>query len=711
MVYFSSYPSVESVLEVSQIFLRDFINYDTCRNDGVVHSLPIHCIIQTVPCLEDVRAADCQYCLDEKSQTNTKNWWECNCKNVEMSGCVVVPENTCISDFVKTVLLKLGYPSASSCFASGSILIRNWKPLPLKSICPAMNKSVGDILGELTAIVSLRIQIFRPKTTILENIKDNLLNYLIRANRNFLIDSGCPFDMSSLLKLCNPSDYMKRQYFQEPSKEQREKFDNWLQHHSDVGAEFDRTKHQVHLTAFNQPNGGLSQVGVTNQIVRADGGETTPQKSQLSMSQENGENQSKETGKDETLSPFAKEGPGANLMDKPKQSVVPKTRIRTSFDPELELPKLHRWYMENPHPSRQQIYEYVGELNALESRKGRKQLNVNNVLYWFKNARAAQKRTECRKLSGNSAANANRGNVLKIPLGKTPSANSDDQRSLSDDEASLTSESAEDFRNRSDRCLQVVGKWNSNGQGEAVLEMQIGSHKNEFVHSIKKEEKESAVEETVGNETIITDEDSTESVQRCSPSEKGDSPPKSSDKKKKPDEINPTGDGGDEIRNTEKHKTGKVKQINGETKKSEPPPPKSSLRSSNLHGGYKEEGLLNESNFLPPYNSGISNIFEHSLMCMSQYMNPKPNNLPLSAEERRKRNRTFIDPVTEVPRLEEWFRLSTHPSHNLIARYTDELNNMPYRRKFPKLETKNVQFWFKNRRAKNKRLNYLEINK
>lgn len=57
------------------------------------------------------------------------------------------------------------------------------------------------------------------------------------------------------------------------------------------------------------------------------------------------------------------------------------------------------------------------------------------------------------------------------------------------------------------------------------------------------------------------------------------------------------------------------------------------------------------------------------------------------------------------------FRLSTHPSHNLIARYTEELNNMPYRRKFPKLETKNVQFWFKNRRAKNKRLNYLEINK
>ena len=29
---------------------------------------------------------------------------------------------------------------------------------------------------------------------------------------------------------------------------------------------------------------------------------------------------------------------------------------------------------------------------------------------------------------------------------------------------------------------------------------------------------------------------------------------------------------------------------------------------------------------------------------------------------------------------------------------------MPYRQKFPRLEPKNVQFWFKNRRAKCKRL-------
>lgn len=75
-----------------------------------------------------------------------------------------------------------------------------------------------------------------------------------------------------------------------------------------------------------------------------------------------------------------------------------KTRMRTSFDPELELPKLQKWFADNQHPSRQQIQHYVRELNNLESRRGRKPLDVNNVVYWFKNARAAQKRAELRNI-------------------------------------------------------------------------------------------------------------------------------------------------------------------------------------------------------------------------------------------------------------------------------------------------------------------------
>lgn len=73
--------------------------------------------------------------------------------------------------------------------------------------------------------------------------------------------------------------------------------------------------------------------------------------------------------------------------------------MRTSFDPELELPKLQQWFSDNQHPNRQQIQQYVKELNSLESRRGRKPLDMNNVVYWFKNARAAQKRAEVRNIN------------------------------------------------------------------------------------------------------------------------------------------------------------------------------------------------------------------------------------------------------------------------------------------------------------------------
>lgn len=89
-----------------------------------------------------------------------------------------------------------------------------------------------------------------------------------------------------------------------------------------------------------------------------------------------------------------------------------KTRMRTSFDPEMELPKLQKWFQDNPHPSRQQIQSYVIQLNSLESRRGRKPLDVNNVVYWFKNARAAQKRAEMRSHGiGNGYSNNSSGEL------------------------------------------------------------------------------------------------------------------------------------------------------------------------------------------------------------------------------------------------------------------------------------------------------------
>jgi homeobox domain-containing protein len=40
----------------------------------------------------------------------------------------------------------------------------------------------------------------------------------------------------------------------------------------------------------------------------------------------------------------------------------------------------------------------------------------------------------------------------------------------------------------------------------------------------------------------------------------------------------------------------------------------------------------------------------------------------------------------------------------MIDKFCEELNRSEYRQKFPKLEPKNIQLWFKNHRAKVKRM-------
>lgn len=115
----------------------------------------------------------------------------------------------------------------------------------------------------------------------------------------------------------------------------------------------------------------------------------------------------------------------------------------------------------------------------------------------------------------------------------------------------------------------------------------------------------------------------------------------------------------------------------------------------------EDPDLMPMEDFLSPSPPSFpmlpNSMFSHSIMYMSHYipqMNQSgvgpglmPNTSPLgltpglnlSRDERRKRNRTFIDPVTEVPKLEQWFSMNTHPSHNLILKYTEDLNRMPYR--------------------------------
>uniref|UniRef100_A0A0M3I8E3 Homeobox domain-containing protein n=1 Tax=Ascaris lumbricoides TaxID=6252 RepID=A0A0M3I8E3_ASCLU len=68
------------------------------------------------------------------------------------------------------------------------------------------------------------------------------------------------------------------------------------------------------------------------------------------------------------------------------------------------------------------------------------------------------------------------------------------------------------------------------------------------------------------------------------------------------------------------------------------------------------------------------------------------------------RSRLMFDPLTELPVLERWFEENPHPTWIQIDQYTEALNSCQYRQSYPPISTHNVKIWFKNRRAKCKRM-------
>jgi len=92
-------------------------------------------------------------------------------------------------------------------------------------------------------------------------------------------------------------------------------------------------------------------------------------------------------------------------------------------------------------------------------------------------------------------------------------------------------------------------------------------------------------------------------------------------------------------------------------------------------------------------------------------VSPKPRVTPSSAPAPAgglapgiARSRLMFDPLTELPLLEKWFEENPHPSWIQIDQYTETLNSYPYRQSYPPISTHNVKIWFKNRRAKCKRM-------
>ncbi|XP_055847404.1 uncharacterized protein LOC129913045 isoform X2 [Episyrphus balteatus] len=687
----------------------------------------LHCIVESVHSSQASLAND------------TRNAYKRR-PNIESDCCVDVGTATLWKDIVNTALQNLGYSLEVASTARGSLVIKNWKPIPLENISDNPVVQVGDILGELASVITLRILILRAKSSPFGEIKDKLLRLLVLQSHAVLRSTGCPLDEVILSQICRSSYQSSYDYTGEISDDLRRKFDQWwsnqLSPQSPIAPKMlPFMAAAAAAGAPHQPSGmDFSTVG---QMAAAAAAARSLQQHH-SSSRDNllGDSHQPPPPPPHHLHPSMIVHPVMHPHPMhPHHASYPtnqKTRMRTSFDPEMELPKLQKWFQENPHPSRQQIQTYVMQLNSLESRRGRKPLDVNNVVYWFKNARAAQKRAEMRggvgQMPGAGIGGAGAGHSANGYL------NHHAQQLMSHDylksPMSLKSEDIDTMSQHSDDM--------DDDQQSRPISPQLPLSLTMHERNRSPEDERSSL----GKEDATSNHNGSSSVERNSHSVDGGN-----------NEDLPNG-------NTDRHSDVETHLQHGEANNNNTD---SSNNNNNSHNNINSSNRSLDERCESPKNSPKSDedldmddddndtsqmegfgtpspdprkdifsmvpnaMFPQSLMYMSHYMpafgqpghphhggagmHPSVpmgtgslNLSNLSSEERRKRNRTFIDPVTEVPKLEHWFSLQTHPSHNMILKYTEDLNTMPYRQKFPRLESKNVQFWFKNRRAKCKRL-------
>ncbi|KAM7341921.1 SATB1_N and homeodomain domain-containing protein dve [Cochliomyia hominivorax] len=777
-------------------------------------SLPLHCVVESVHSLQ------ASLTIDQRSPWKRR-------PNVETDSYVIIAAATPWSEIVQTALQRLGYSQETSSTARGSLIIKNWKPIPLENISDNPVVPVSDIIGELTSVVTLRIVILRCKPSPFGEIKDKLLKLLVLQSHAVLRSTGCPLDEVTLSQICR-SSYQNPFAFPggDIPEELRRKFDQWwsnqLTPQSNMGPKLLPFMNAPPTGVNNDMEHNMGTAALAAAAAAAAAAQAglhaastvgTNVASSISASRESlllNDSGSHHSG---AVLPGATGSHHANMMVHPamhasmhhhanlaahSQFSNQKTRMRTSFDPEMELPRLQKWFQENPHPSRQQIQAYVVQLNALESRRGRKPLDVNNVVYWFKNARAAQKRAEMRGGFGamHVAMNGYMGQHQQLGQtsggSSTGSIGSQQQMigssmgnlSLSNDfmksPLSLKSEDIDTMSQHSDDMDEDNSRPNSpqlplsltiHERHQTTPEMDNKDSNNDvhnkssLMDENSSEEKSAALNESQNERNLshsFEDRDKFSQDNKNKNNDEGDSTENNTNEEAQQQQQQSLQE--NETNNNSSNSLNNNQAANDLTQSlSRPSSPKNaSSKEDDEDLDMDDDDDENDTSHLEDFRSPSpdmnnpmvaqrkdlpfpmvpNSMFQQSFMYMSHYMpgfgqaaaaaahphaaaaahhaaaaaaaagmQPNPlmgggglNLSSISNEERRKRNRTFIDPVTEVPKLEQWFAMNTHPSHSLILKYTEDLNTMPYRQKFPRLESKNVQFWFKNRRAKCKRL-------
>ena len=368
------------------------------------------------------------------------------------------------------------------------------------------------------------------------------------------------------------------------------------------------------------------------------------------------------TAPQEEITPNTTERSIAHLNTLPS-TPASKTRLRISFCSE-EVGKLQQWFELDPHPSRHTMSRYLAELNDLPARgSGLKPLDLTNIMYWFKNARAAARRQgrsitsddlsddegHCERDSSASVPSLPNSNAVYSI--KDPILSENDEMKRNDDQPQTT---ADDLAEESDmeEDLSVTDDESENNDRDTFQ----------------------STDKMVTSDMTKDDSESTKPDSQSGLTTSCSSP---------------------------KTNTNLVNNVSHRLP-SYPFP----------YGAFPMAYLQSPMNpFYKDWSEKVQSVVAHATAANTAQQNIallKPESIKgeceLSKAERQKRHRAFIDPVSEIPKLEQWFTKDTHPSHFIIEQICDDLNRGEFRSRYPKLSPKNIQLWFKNHRAKVKRM-------
>lgn len=352
-------------------------------------------------------------------------------------------------------------------------------------------------------------------------------------------------------------------------------------------------------------------------------------------------------------------------------SPVRTPRLRITFDSE-EVTRLQHWYELDPHPSRQLMTKYLAELKELPSRgSANKQIDLTNIMYWFKNARAAARR-QGRSVTSEDLSE-DEGLSERESMSAPPLPNSNAVYVIRDP---LVGESEDkSVAAGGDKSVDITAVSQSGDESDMEDELSVGDSEMES----SSHQSPSAVDVPADTEIKLDG-----SMQNKLNSNTGVLSTSSSPK----------------LPNSLMNSNGMAARIPGY------PFPYGALPmaylQTQMHPFYKDWS----EKFQSAVAQAQANTAQQNLASSIKHENVHQIKADheLSKAERQKRHRAFIDPVSEIPKLEQWFTKDTHPSHYVIEQICDDLNRGEFRSRYPKLSPKNIQLWFKNHRAKVKRM-------